>query len=226
MSTGKLIVIEGLDGIGKTTQLEKLRDRLKANGTKVATHHFPTYYSYQGQSVEKYLAGDYGEVSSLSPYFINSLYAHDRAITWLTKLKSLYEKGHTILLDRYTTSSLVYQSIDITNPAEKRAFLDYIADYEYNKLGIRRPDAVILLEAPFELVSELRRHRTSNEGVSNDIYERNLKLLKKAYRNNIFVARHFDWTRVNCATPDGTAIRSVEDIHAEIYQKLQKLLSL
>lgn len=224
MSSGKLIVIEGLDGIGKTTQLEKLREHLEANGTKIATHHFPTYDSYQGKGVEKYLAGDYGNVDELSPYFINSLYAHDRAITWLTQLKPLYEKDHTILLDRYTTSSLVYQSMNISNPIEKRKFLDYVADFEYNKLGIHRPDAVILLEAPFELISQLRRNRKENEGISNDIHERDLKLLQKVHRNTIFVARYFNWIRINCATADSTAIRSIDDIHAEIYRKLQKSL--
>lgn len=228
MKTGKLIVIEGAsDGIGKSTQLQLLQDHLKADGIKIATHHFPTYYSYQCKSVEKYLAGEYGEISDLSPYFINSLYAHDRAITWLTKLKPLYEKGRTILLDRYTTSSIIYQTAPIEDPDEKRDFINYVIDYEYHKLGIHEPDAVIFLEAPFELITKMREQRSENEGnITNDIYERNLEILQKAYQNAIFAADHLGWTKIKCATPDGSKMRTPQDIHEEIYQKLQKLLSL
>lgn len=118
---GKLIVIEGAsDGIGKSTQIEKLKEHLEADGAKIASHHFPTYYSYQGKGVEKYLAGEYGKPNELSPYFVNNLYAYDRAVTWRVKLKDLYRKGRTILLDRYTTSSLIYQSALIEGKQAKR----------------------------------------------------------------------------------------------------------
>ena len=96
---GKLIVIEGsCDGVGKSTQYRMLMDRLINDKKEViTTHHFPSYGTYQGRPVEEYLKGNYGEISSLSPYFVNSLYAQDRAITWVTGLKSEYEKGNIIL---------------------------------------------------------------------------------------------------------------------------------
>lgn len=218
--SGKFIVIEGAsDGIGKTTQFNLLKDRLKSDGFHVSSHHFPTYYSYQGKSVEKYLAGEYGKPSELSPYFINNLYANDRAITWYTKLQPLYQKGHTLLLDRYTTSSLIYQSTFIENLAEKTTFLNYIVDYEYNKLGIKKPDQVIFLYAPLEIIDQLRQQRTGNPGIVNDIHERDLELLKEVYANSIFVAKYFNWTMINCANSQN-GIRTPEDIHAEIYQNL------
>ena len=125
---GKLIVIEGsCDGVGKSLQYKLLVDRLlKDKETVVTTHHFPSYGTYQGRPVEEYLKGNYGKISSLSPYFVNSLYAQDRAITWITGLKQEYDKGNIIVLDRYTTSSLIYQSSVIDNPKEKEDFINYI----------------------------------------------------------------------------------------------------
>lgn len=221
---GKIIVIEGAsDSIGKTTQYQLLQERLKANGVKLVTHHFPTYYAYQGKAIEMYLSGKYGHPNELSPYFINSLYVHDRAVTWYTKLKTEFEQEKTILLDRYTTSSLIYQSALIENPYDKKAFLNYVTDFEYDKLGIRKPDQVIFLHAPFELINQLRAKRTTNEGVANDIHEQNLTFMRKVYQNAMSIANYFNWEKVDCATPDGTKMRSVQDIHAEIYRRLTKI---
>jgi len=88
MEKGKLIVVEGAcDGIGKTTQFEMLCNRFQNEGQEIAHHHFPSYGTYQGLAVEKYLKGEYGQPSELSPYFVNSLYAIDRGITWNMYLK-------------------------------------------------------------------------------------------------------------------------------------------
>lgn len=224
MKIGKLIVIEGAsDGIGKTTQIEKLKTHLEADGAKIASHHFPTYYSYQGKGVEKYLAGEYGTPEELSPYFINNLYAYDRAVTWRVKLKDLYRKGRTILLDRYTTSSLIYQSALIEGKEAKKNFLDFVIDFEYNKLGIQQPDVVIFLYAPLELVTKMRKARTENEGIANDIHERDLAYLQKVYDNAMFVAKYLGWTMINCATKDAKRMRSVDSIHKEIYEKITSI---
>lgn len=222
MKLGKLIVIEGAsDGIGKSTQIEKLKEHLIADGAKISTHHFPTYYSYQGKGVEQYLSGQFGQTEELSPYFINNLYAYDRAITWRIKLKDLYRKGHTILLDRYTTSSLIYQSAPIKDKSERREFINFMIDFEYNKLGIQQPDAVIFLHAPLELVHKLRQARLTNEGdIENDIHEHNYDFLQKVYNNSMEVAKYLGWTMINCATKDGRRMRSVDSIHREIYEKL------
>lgn len=221
--SGYLIVIEGAsDGIGKTTQFKLLKQHLKDDGFRIATHHFPTYYSYQGEPVTKYLSGEFGSPTELSPYFVNSLYAHDRAITWRIKLKSEYEKGKTILLDRYTTSSLMYQSALFESEAKKRAFLNYVEDFEYEKLGIKRPNMVIFLYAPLKLITKMRKNRVENEGVAHDIHERNLAYMKKVYENAMFVAKHCGWVMINCSKNRGTEMRTPEEIHAEIYRKVIK----
>jgi len=214
---GKIIVIEGsVDGVGKTKQTELLYKRLTDEGYNISTHHFPTYGTYHGVCVEKYLNGDLGDKEKLSPYFINSLFAIDRAIVWQTKLKKLYEEGNILLLDRYTTSSLIFQSAYIEDSKEKTEFIKYIEDFEYNKLGTRRPDSVIFLTAPFELVTDLRKKRKINDGILNDIHEVDEEFQRKVYESANFIADYLSWDKIDCS--NGNQFRTIEDIHEEVYK--------
>ena len=221
MEKGKLIVFEGAsDGIGKSTQIKLLRKKLEKDGSVIINHHFPTYGTYHGAPVEEYLSGRLGNIKELSPYFINSLYALDRACAWHSKLKPLYESGKTLLFDRYTTSSLIYQAAMIEDIEERKEFLDYVCDYEYNKLGIQKPDSVIFLYAPFDMVTEMRNNRIENDGIVNDLHERDIKFLKDAYDNAMFVAEYLSWDMIKCN--DGDRLRSREEIHEEIYNLVRK----
>ena len=221
MEKGRLVVIEGAcDGIGKTTQYNMLGNRLKNDGNIVVNHHFPSYGTYQGEPVERYLSGEYGRPNELSPYFVANLYANDRAITWHTELKRAYEKGNFILLDRYTTSSLIYQSALIKGVEEKKSFIDYVSDLEYNKLGSKEPDSVIFLHAPFDLVTEMRMSRKENDGVVNDIHERDFEFMKRVYESAMFVADYLSWDMVKCN--NGNKMRSIDDIHKDVYKLVKK----
>ena len=220
MNIKKLIVMEGAcDGIGKTTQFNLLKNKLIEENHNVISHHFPSYNTYQGVPVEKYLNGEYGSPKELSPYFINSLYALDRAITWKKDLKEKYENNNTILLDRYTTSSIIYQSSLIEDIEERKQFIDYVCDFEYKKLEIKEPDQVIFLYAPFDVVTKLRNKRKTNEGIINDIHERDLTFMKKVYDNAMFVAEYLNWDMVNCST--NNEMDSIENIHKKVYQKVK-----
>ncbi len=219
MKKGKLIVIEGCcDGIGKTTQYNKLIEKLKSLGHKVVKHHFPTYNTFQGKGVEEYLAGKYGNPSELSPYFIHSLYAYDRSITWYTKLKKEYDNNNIILLDRYTTSSLFYQSALIEDKEEKNKFIDYVVNTEYKLIGIKEPDQVIFLEAPFDVITELRNKRNKDRAEQEDIHEKNLEFMKKVYDSSKYVSNYLSWTPISCVKDN--KMKSIEEIHKEIISKL------
>lgn len=217
----KLIVIEGAcDGIGKTTQYDELYKHLIMDGNSVYRHHFPSYGTPQGAPVEQYLKGELGNIDELSPYFINSLYATDRGVTWYNELKKEFLDGKIILLDRYTTSSLIYQSALIDDVDEKKRFIDYVLDFEYNKIGIKEPDNVIFLHAPFDLVTCLRKARITNEGVSNDIHEKDLTFMRKVYDSALFVADYLSWDKVECSIDN--KMKSIEEIHEEVYKLIKK----
>lgn len=221
MKEGKLIVIEGVcDGVGKTTQINLLKNHLESDGKEVVFHHFPSYNTYQGKPVEEYLKGVFGNPNELSPYFVNSLYAIDRIITWNTYLKKEYSQEKIILCDRYTTSSLSYQSSLIKDIDEKKRFIDYVVDFEYNKLGLKEPDYIILLNVAFDIATKMRNSRQNNEGIQNDIHERNLEFMRKAYESSLFVAEYLSWNIINCTIEN--EIREKEDIHEEIYKLIKK----
>ena len=221
MEKGKLIVVEGAcDGIGKSTQFELLQKHLTEDGATVASHHFPSYNTFHGRPVEEYLHGTFGKPSELSPYFVNSLYAVDRAMAWNLELGPKYEAGEILVLDRYTTSSLIYQSALIEDLDEKKRFLDFVTDFEYNKIGIKEPDNVIFLHAPFDLVSKLRKERKQNDGVSNDVHERDIEFMKKVYQSAMFVANYLSWDKVQCN--DEEKMRSIDDIHEDVYKLVKR----
>ena len=220
---GILIVVEGAcDGIGKSTQYELLKKALQEAGYEVVSHHFPSYDTPQGKPVEKYLAGDFGKPSELSPYFVNTLYAMDRAITWKETLEKEYKAGKVILLDRYTTSSLIYQSSVIEDLEERKKFIDYVCDYEYSKLGIQKPDKVIFLHAPFDLVTEMRNARKSNEGLENDIHERDIEFMKRVYENSMSMSEYLGWDRVDCT--NGDSMDTIENIHQKVLKRVKNIL--
>lgn len=219
MSKGRLIVIEGAcDGIGKSTQYHLLSERLKREGNRVTGHHFPSYNMPQAAPVEAYLRGDYGAVSDMSPYFINSLYAVDRAVTWHSELKARYLDGEIILLDRYTTSSLIYQGANLPE-CETDEFVEYIEDLEYKKLEIEKPDVVIFLDAPFEAAAKLRRARRENDGISNDIHEKNTEFLRSVHELSEKLSCKLGWKRILCTNEDGS-MRTREAIHDDVYSAL------
>lgn len=215
MGKGKIIVVEGAcDGIGKSTQYMLLEKYLLEKGESVVKHHFPSYDTYHGKGVESYLRGEFGSPSDLSPYFINNLYAYDRAVAWYGGLKKEYDAGNTILLDRYATSSLIYQAASIEDENSKKAFLDYVCDLEYKKIGIGEPDQVIFLWAPFDLVTNMRNARKVNDGVENDVHERDIVFMKKVYDTAVFVANYFKWDIIDCS--NGDSMNSIDEIHKNI----------
>jgi len=218
---GKLFVVEGAcDGIGKSTQYALLKERLENDGDKVFTHHFPSYETFHGEPVTRYLSGELGGVKDLSPYFINGLYAMDRGCAWQLYLRKEFEAGHIVLLDRYTTSSLIYQSALIEDIGAKKEFIDYVIDFEYQKVGLQKPDNVIFLHAPFDVVTELRNARKQNDGVMNDIHERDLEFMKKVYDSAMFVADYLSWDQIECAR--NGKFKPIEEIHEDVYSLVKK----
>ena len=211
---GKLIVIEGVgDGVGKTTQIKELYNRLIKDGEDVVFHHFPSYGSVGASLVEEYLKGNLGKREGIGPYAISSFYAVDRFYAYHNELKEALEDGKIVLLDRYTTSNLIYQG-SFFEREKKDEFLDYITDYEYNRLGLKKPDLVIFLKLDKDFANTLRKNR-GTEGVDGDINEKDNIFLDKVYDNSLYVADKYNFKIVECSK-DGV-LRSIDDISDEIY---------
>ncbi len=210
----KLIVIEGVsDGVGKTTQIKELYNRLVKSGKEVIYHHFPSYGSVGASLVEEYLKGNLGKREGIGPYASSSFYAMDRFYAYHNELKKALNEGKIVLLDRYTTSNLIYQGT-LFEQEKKDEFLDYITDYEYNRLGLKKPDLVIFLKLDKSIAKELRKNR-DNDGVEGDINEKDNVFLDKVYDNSLYVADKYNFKVIECSK-DGK-LRSIDDISSEIY---------
>ena len=217
----KLVIMEGAcDGIGKSTQFKLLINRLENDGEIVFTHHFPSYNTKEGEKVEAYLRGDFGNPEDCDPYFVHDLFAKDRAAFWKRHINK-DDNNITYLFDRYATSSFIYQSASIDDLEKRIEFIRNIENYEYNELGVRRPDKVIFLDAPFDLISDMRSNRKSNDGVLNDIHERNLEFLKKVYDNSHLVAELFGFDKVDCTDGKGN-MDTIENISNRVYTLVNK----
>ena len=218
---GHIIVIEGTDGSGKQTQSVKLYERLKADGYNVMRQSFPNYESNSSAPVKMYLGGELcTQASELDAYQTSSLFAVDRLCTYMKELKSHYEAGGIIILDRYTQSNMLHQAGKIKDVAERDEFLDWLDNFEFNELKLPRADKVIFLDVPPEVSIRLAHERGElKAGTKQDIHEKDSNHLIDAYNSGKYVANKYGWTVIDCVQ-DGN-LKSIEQIHNEIMKHIK-----
>lgn len=222
MSKGKLLVLEGLDGSGKATQAKLLAAHLAGSGRRVMEVTFPDYESDSSALVKMYLSGQFGSrPDDVNPYAASSFYAVDRYASYKTKWGSFYEAGGIVIADRYTTSNAVHQTSKL--PAgERRAFLDWLFDFEYGKLGLPAPTRVLYLDMPTELTEQMMRRREQQTHTHADIHEQNDAYLRACRENAAFVVDYCGWRHIDCA--DGSRILPPEEIAARVLREVEDLL--
>ncbi|MCH5195184.1 MAG: thymidylate kinase [Oscillospiraceae bacterium] len=222
MTKGKLIVLDGLDGSGKSTQLELAADYLKSLGVNFRAVSFPNYDTLSGQLVRQYLDGTVKCEGKNGAYSASAIYAVDRYVSYATDWKEFYQNGGLIITGRYTTSNAIYQLTKMPRE-EYNCFLDWLYDFEYNKLGLPEPDKVIFLDMPVEVSQELLKKRYDGDESKKDIHERNVEFLEECRNSAVFAAENGDWSVIKCAI-DGNPL-SVEEIHEQICKQLDILIS-
>ena len=219
---GKLIVIEGTDGSGKSTQFRLLTDRLESEQVKFQKLVFPQYSEPSSALIRMYLGGEFGKSpSDVNAYAASAFYSVDRYASYRKVWGKWYEEGGLVVSDRYTTSNAVHQASK--EPENKREdFLNWLYDFEYDKLGLPRPDLVIYLDVPSDFTEKMLRHRESETHTHADIHEQDMQYLATCRRMGRAAAEHYGWTVIRCVR-DG-AMRSMEDIHEEIYRHVAACL--
>ena len=219
---GKLIVIEGTDGSGKSTQFRLLTDRLESEQVKFQKLVFPQYSEPSSALIRMYLGGEFGNSpSDVNAYAASAFYSVDRYASYRKVWGKWYEEGGLVVSDRYTTSNAVHQASK--EPEERREdFLNWLYDFEYNKLGLPRPDLVIYLDVPTDFTEKMLRHRETETHTQADIHEQDMQYLATCRRMGRAAAAHYGWTVIRCVR-DG-AMRSMEDIHEEIYRHVAACL--
>ena len=219
---GKLIVIEGTDGSGKSTQFRLLTDRLESEQVKFQKLVFPQYSEPSSALIRMYLGGEFGKSpSDVNAYAASAFYSVDRYASYRKVWGKWYEEGGLVVSDRYTTSNAVHQASK--EPEDKREdFLNWLYDFEYDKLGLPRPDLVIYLDVPTDFTEKMLRHRESETHTRADIHEQDMQYLATCRRMGRAAAEHYGWTVIRCVR--NGAMRSMEDIHEEIYRHVAACL--
>jgi dTMP kinase len=212
---GKLIVIEGTDGSGKSTQFRQLQQRLEQENREFKHLVFPRYSEPSSALIRMYLGGEFGSSpSDVNAYAASAFYAVDRFASYKQDWGQWYEQGGLVLSDRYTTSNAVHQASKEQGENQQK-FLKWLYEFEYDKLGLPRPDLIIYLDVPTDFTEKLLRGREAATNTSADIHEQDMSYLATCRETGRAAAKFYNWTVINCVR-DG-AMRSIEDIHEEIY---------
>lgn len=219
---GKLIVIDGLDGSGKSTQAQLLWERLKELPGGAELISYPDYEKPSSTLVRMYLNGEFSEnADDVNAYAASTFYAADRYASYMQHWGSLYRQGKTILASRYVSSNAIHQMVKLPR-AEWDAFLAWLADYEYEKLELPRPDLVLFLDMPRIVADRLILSRYGGDESKKDIHERNRAYLEKCEQSAQYAAQKKGWHVIPCS--DGTNPLPVDTIAEQIWTAVSTVL--
>lgn len=220
---GKLIVLEGTDGSGKSTQFRLLTQRLEQMGQKARKLVFPQYSEMSSALIRMYLQGEFGDKpGDVNAYAASTFYAVDRYASYRKDWGRAYEAGELILADRYTTSNAVHQGAKLPQ-AEREPFFRWLAEFEWQRLGLPRPQTVLYLDVPTEVTLDMLRMRQSRTGTQGDIHEKDAAYLRICRETGLQAAQFYGWQVISCVK-DG-AMRDPMDIHEEIVQCVRTCLA-
>ncbi len=215
---GIFIDLEGLDGSGKTTQTELICKRLQADGIDYRQIKLPDYESDSSILVRKYLAGDFGKnAGDVNAYAASVLYAADRFASYTEKWGADYRSGKLIFADRYTPANALYQMTKL-DKADWDPFLEWLFDFEYEKIGIPAPDKVIFLDMPVEVSQRLMTSRYNGDESKKDVHEANVEFLNACREAALYAADKYGWSVVQCAE-NGEPL-PIDVINDKVYQIL------
>ena len=219
---GKLIVIEGTDGSGKSTQFRLLSEHLEKENIAFKHLVFPRYQEESSALIRMYLGGEFGsKPSDVGAYAASAFYAVDRYASYKMDWGQWYENGGIVLSDRYTTSNAVHQASKETGNAREE-YLKWLYEFEYDKLGLPRPDLTIYLDVPTDFTEKMLRGREAATNTQADIHEQDMAYLATCRQCGREAAEYYGWKVIQCVR-DG-AMRTMEDIHNEIYTAVQQCL--
>ncbi|MDP2930767.1 MAG: thymidylate kinase [bacterium] len=232
---GKFIVLEGLDGSGKFTQLKLLVRHLRKNGKQVAFFDFPKHGERSAALVDNYLNGKYGSVQEVGPYRASIFYACDRYDSSFS-IKKFLKQGKVVVSDRYFGSNLGHQAGKINNSKKRKKFVEWLYNLEYDIFGVPKPNLNLVFNVPPELslklansetITDMRKaKRRSYLGKKRkDIHEKDINHLKGAFRAYMEAVKKYpkDYKLINCLD-DNKKLLPPEFIHERIWQEVKKVI--
>lgn len=222
MEKGKLIVLEGIDGSGKSANYKRICQHLEEDGIEYNHIVFPRYDNDSSALIRMYLGGQFGSnPSDVNAYTASTFYAVDRFAAYRTDWGSVYNSGGFILSDRYTTSNAVHQGAKLPDE-ELEDFFKWLYDLEYVKMELPKPDLVIYLDVDIETSLARMKRRQAKTNTHADIHEKDIRYLENCLRVADKAADYYGWTRI--PFKKNGVERSLEEKHEEIYNIIKSVL--
>ncbi len=195
---GRMVVIEGLDGSGKATQAQLLSDYLKEKGFDIYNLDLPFYSDDSSMLVRMYLGGELGDKpSDVYAYAASTFYAVDRYASFKKHWQKEYESDKITVANRYTTSNAAHQMTKLPEN-EWDAYLEWLFDFEYKKIGVPAPDCVVYLDMPVEISQKLLMKRYSGDEKKKDVHERDVDYLISCHKAAVYAAEKLGWQVIKC----------------------------
>ncbi|MEI6580727.1 MAG: dTMP kinase [bacterium] len=225
---GKLIVIDGTDGSGKTTQINLLIKKMRADGLKVKMIHFPHYENFFGGFIGHCLSEQYYNFLGTHPKIVSVLYAADR---WESseEIKKMLSTGFIVVLDRYVSANQIHQGGKIKSAKKRYNFMKWLNEMEYEVFGIPRPDITLYLSLPIDIVLELLEKRSSSKMQrkylkrGKDVHEADVNFLINSRKSALKLVKEVpNFIKIECS--EKGEIFSREEIHEMIYEKVKKVI--
>ena len=230
MKKGKLIVIDGIDGVGKATQAKLLVGRLNKEGKKAVYIDFPQYYkNHFGKLIGECQAGEHGDFLNLDPKIASTLYAADRFES-KEQIGKWLSSGYIVVADRYASGNQIHQGGKIRNPKKQKAFLKWLDSMEFGVFKIPRPDVIIYLSLPVRLSLKLLKKAKKDDTKKRylkgkkDVVESSLRYLEESRKSALSIIRGSNnWKEVVCNR--GNEILPKEAIHELLWREARKVLT-
>ena len=220
---GRLIVIEGIDGSGKSTQFRRVCERLEADGIDFRHVVFPRYEEESSALIRMYLGGEFGnDPDAVNAYAASTFFAVDRFASYAKDWKEYYQNGGVILCDRYTTSNALHQGSKLDRE-EREKFYKWLYDFEFGLLGLPKPDGVFYMSVPLSLSLANMAARRKETGETGDIHENHNDYLEACLNAAGHAAEYFGWSVISCADERGE-MRPISEITDELYNKVRSLI--
>ena len=219
---GTLIVIEGLDGAGKGTQTGLLCETLQQKGIRHRKISLPHYDAPSSALVKEYLAGAYGQApGDVNAYAASAFYAVDRYAGYKTIWGADYDAGTLIVADRYVTSNACHQMTKLPK-ADWDGYLRWLDDFEYQKLGVPKPDLVVFLDMPVDVSQKLLQQRYDGDNTKKDVHERDTAYLAACHEAAVYAAKKCGWRTVQCS--ESGLPRTREAIAQDVWTIVREVL--
>lgn len=236
MSNGKLIVIDGLPGAGKRTNAKKVVARLTNEGSISKLVSFPNFFSDSSALVKRYLRGHFQNVYNNNKTYVKQMsmfFATDRVATMIKRDGQLplsnielLDKGFNIICDRYTTSNILHMSTYFDNEIDIEAYINWVEEMEYDELHLPRPDLVLFLDIPKDLVIKniTKRNYYNKENEERINIHNNPEHIERIFEIKDKIINYCGWKKINCCDENGE-MRSLEDVNEEIYNEIMRLIN-